>query len=177
MDFFQSERDITLRFISRGILADMTVLKKMLIAVLFAFIAFAILNPNPFGNNPDIILDESYFLTSALSAIEHATLPGWDFPASGTYYGGPQTYVDTAVLVPVVGVVLALSDFSVTAAKLWVASNTGELLYILRLVSGVSALATLLFVISGISRRIHMWEGAFYLLVYILFVAKLFNWF
>jgi cation:H+ antiporter len=39
------------------------------------------------------------------------------------------------------------------------------------------ALATLLFVISGISRRIHIWEGAFYLSVYILFVAKLFNWF
>ena len=39
------------------------------------------------------------------------------------------------------------------------------------------ALATLLFVISGISRRIYMWEGAFYLSVYILFIAKLFNWF
>ncbi|OIO18236.1 hypothetical protein AUJ29_00205 [Candidatus Kuenenbacteria bacterium CG1_02_38_13] len=39
------------------------------------------------------------------------------------------------------------------------------------------ALATLLFVISGISRRIHMWEGAFYLLLYVLFIAKLFNWF
>lgn len=39
------------------------------------------------------------------------------------------------------------------------------------------ALATLLFVISGISRRIHLWEGALYLSVYILFVAKLFNWF
>ncbi len=39
------------------------------------------------------------------------------------------------------------------------------------------ALATLLFVISGISRRIHVWEGAFYLSVYILFIAKLFNWF
>jgi cation:H+ antiporter len=39
------------------------------------------------------------------------------------------------------------------------------------------ALATLLFVISGISRRIHMWEGAFYLLLYVLFVAKLFNLF
>jgi cation:H+ antiporter len=39
------------------------------------------------------------------------------------------------------------------------------------------ALATLLFVISGISRRIHMWEGALYLAVYVLFVAKLFNWF
>lgn len=39
------------------------------------------------------------------------------------------------------------------------------------------ALTTLLFVISGISRRIHMWEGAFYISVYILFLAKLFNWF
>lgn len=42
---------------------------------------------------------------------------------------------------------------------------------------GVPALAlvTLLFVISGISRRIHVWEGALYLLLYVLFVAKLFN--
>ena len=39
------------------------------------------------------------------------------------------------------------------------------------------ALATLLFVISGISRRIHMWEGAFYLSLYVLFIAKLFDWF
>ncbi|MDD5290551.1 MAG: calcium/sodium antiporter [Patescibacteria group bacterium] len=39
------------------------------------------------------------------------------------------------------------------------------------------ALTTLLFVISGISRRIHMWEGAFYLSLYVLFIAKLFNWF
>ncbi len=33
--------------------------------------------------------------------------------------------------------------------------------------------ATLLFIISGISRRIHRWEGAMYLLIYILFIAKL----
>lgn len=39
------------------------------------------------------------------------------------------------------------------------------------------ALATLLFVISGISRRIHIWEGAFYLMVYVLFIAKLINLF
>lgn len=44
---------------------------------------------------------------------------------------------------------------------------------------GVPAMmmATFLFVISGISRRIHIWEGAFYLSVYILFVAKIFNLF
>lgn len=39
------------------------------------------------------------------------------------------------------------------------------------------ALATLLFVISGISRRIHIWEGMFYLALYVLFIAKLFAWF
>lgn len=39
------------------------------------------------------------------------------------------------------------------------------------------ALATLLFVISGISRRIYIWEGVLYILVYLLFVAKLFDLF
>ncbi len=34
-------------------------------------------------------------------------------------------------------------------------------------------ISTLLFVISGISRRIHIWEGAMYLLLYILFIVKL----
>ena len=34
-------------------------------------------------------------------------------------------------------------------------------------------IATLLFIISGISRRIHIWEGAMYLLLYILFIVKL----
>lgn len=38
-------------------------------------------------------------------------------------------------------------------------------------------IATLLFIISGISRRIHIWEGAMYLLIYILFIAKLCNLF
>jgi len=36
-------------------------------------------------------------------------------------------------------------------------------------------IATLLFVISGISRRIHKWEGLMYLILYVLFVAKLFG--
>jgi cation:H+ antiporter len=35
---------------------------------------------------------------------------------------------------------------------------------------------TFFFVISGISNRIHVWEGAFYLLAYTLFIAKLFGW-
>lgn len=35
--------------------------------------------------------------------------------------------------------------------------------------------ATVLFLISGISRHIHFWEGCFYILLYVMFVAKLFN--
>jgi len=34
---------------------------------------------------------------------------------------------------------------------------------------------TILFVISGISRRVYIWEGAFYLLLYLLFLGKLFQ--
>jgi len=33
--------------------------------------------------------------------------------------------------------------------------------------------ATLLFIISGISRRIHIWEGIMYILIYVLFIVKL----
>jgi len=33
-------------------------------------------------------------------------------------------------------------------------------------------IATLLFIVSGISRRIHIWEGLMYLLLYILFIVK-----
>ena len=35
------------------------------------------------------------------------------------------------------------------------------------------AAATLLFVISGISKKIHIWEGAMYVILYILFMAKI----
>ena len=36
---------------------------------------------------------------------------------------------------------------------------------------------SVIFAFSGLSRRIHVWEGAFYILIYVLFVAKLFAWF
>ncbi len=36
-------------------------------------------------------------------------------------------------------------------------------------------LATVLFIFSGISRRIHAYEGAFYILLYILFIIKIFG--
>ncbi|MCB9806036.1 calcium/sodium antiporter [Candidatus Nomurabacteria bacterium] len=38
-------------------------------------------------------------------------------------------------------------------------------------------LATAIFVVSGISRKIHIQEGIMYLLIYALFVIKLFGWF
>jgi cation:H+ antiporter len=37
--------------------------------------------------------------------------------------------------------------------------------------------ATVLFVIAGISRRIHIWEGSIFLIIYLLFIAKLFSLF
>lgn len=36
-------------------------------------------------------------------------------------------------------------------------------------------ISTFLFIISGISRRVHIWEGAMYLLLYALFLGKLFG--
>lgn len=39
------------------------------------------------------------------------------------------------------------------------------------------AVVSLLFAFSGLSRKIHVWEGAFYLLIYVLFTAKLFGLF
>lgn len=118
----------------------MKTLKNILLGGFFVFIAFVFLYPNPFGNNPDVIMDESYFLTSSLSAIEKMTLPGWEFSQSGNYYGGVQTYIDYFVLIPVLGVIMASHDFSVISTKLWVALNTGELLHVLRIVNGLLAL-------------------------------------
>lgn len=128
-------------------------LKNILVFGVFLFIAVGVLFPNPYGNNPDIVGDESYFLSTALFSIEKLTLPGWEFSPSGAYYGGPQTYVDTLVLIPVLGVAVATSDFSVMAAKIWVALNTGELLHILRLVNGIAALGTLLFMFFYFKKR------------------------
>lgn len=39
------------------------------------------------------------------------------------------------------------------------------------------AAATLLFIISGISRRIHIWDGSMYLVLYTFFVGKVLGWF
>ena len=38
-------------------------------------------------------------------------------------------------------------------------------------------IATVLFIISGISRKVHNWEGGFYVMLYVIFCAKLFGLF
>ena len=127
--------------------------KKALPFVVFVFLAFAVLYPNPYGNNPDVIGDESYFLTSALTAIQHVSLPGWVWSPSTTYYGGIQTYADTAALIPVLGIAVVFSHFSLTAAKVWAALNTGLLLHVLRLVNGAAALGAILFCFLFFGKR------------------------
>ncbi len=39
----------------------------------------------------------------------------------------------------------------------------------------IMAMATLLFIVTGISRRIHVWEGAMYLVFFVFFIGKLFG--
>jgi len=131
----------------------MSTLKHILLGGFIIFTAFVFLYPNPFGNNPDVIMDESYFLTSSLSAIEKMTIPGWEFSQSGNYYGGVQTYIDYFVLIPILGVVTVFSDFSIASTKLWVALNTGELLHILRLVNGLLGLIAIYTCYFYFSRR------------------------
>lgn len=105
----------------------------ILLPALFLLVSAAILFPNSFGNNPDIIQDESYFLTSALASIQKHTLPGWEFSSSGAYYGGPQTYLDTLALVPVVAYEITTAHFSIAQAEVQLALHTGDLLQVLRL--------------------------------------------
>ena len=130
-----------------------TRLLYVLFVVLLLFIAIATLNPDPFGNNPDIIGDESYFLTSSLNSIEKGTLPGWEFSSSGNYYGGVQTYIDSVVLVPVLGVVFAANHFSIVDTKMQIALHTGDLLAVLRFVNGLLFVAFCGFFLFYFARR------------------------
>lgn len=120
-------------------------IKKLpiILAVFALFIVPTFISPNPYGDNPDAIADESYFLTSSLSAIEKKTLPGWEFSPSGNYYGGAQTYIDTIVMLPTLGFIMAMNNFSIVDTKMWVALNTGDLLHVLRTINGLLALFTI----------------------------------
>jgi hypothetical protein len=128
-------------------------LPPLFAGIFLVFLGFVLFSPNPYANNPDAIADESYFLTSSLSAIQKHTLPGWEFSPSGNYYGGPQTYIDTVVLVPVVAGIVATHHFSITATEGYVATHTGDLLHIVRLVNGALAFGTVVFLLWFFYRR------------------------
>ncbi|MEI6346127.1 MAG: hypothetical protein WCO79_02750 [bacterium] len=118
-------------------------IQHTLVALVAMFIVVTTLSPNPYGNNPDIIVDESYFLTSSLSAIQKGTLPGWEFSYSGNYYGGVQTYIDTLAILPIITAIVLKSGFSILTTKVYIALHTGELLHFLRLINGATALFAL----------------------------------
>lgn len=116
---------------------------SILLPAFFLLLLPAFVYPNIYGNQPDAIADESYFLTSSLSAIQKHTLPGWEFSASGAYYGGVEAYVSTVALVPVIAGEFLLHRASLSQAQLWVALNTGDLIHLLRLVNGAVFLLAL----------------------------------
>lgn len=128
-------------------------IRRFLPIGLFVLVAFSILYPNSFGNNPDIIQDESYFLTSALSSIQSHTLPGWEFSPSGSYYGGIQTYIDTVAIVPVLAGIALQEQFSLVATKVAIALRTGDLLHTFRVVNGGIVVAALGFSLLYFYRR------------------------
>jgi hypothetical protein len=142
-------------------------------AIVFLFLVVATINPNPFGNNPDSIGDESYFLTSSLSAIQKFTLPGWEFSGSGNYYGGVQTYIDTIVLVPVIGILFLFHGFSLFQTQLTVALHTGELLAGLRFVNSllvVLCLASFFYIFK--KRKIPRWLAIEFLFLVLLLYSN-----
>jgi hypothetical protein len=127
----------------------------------YAFLILGILiatpffiNPNPFGNNTLMVGDEAYFLSSAVSAIVHHTLPGWDFSIGGAYYGGVLTY-----LVTVATAILFLFGFvwfhSLTLLQGFLLANYGELLHTVRMVNGLSVFAGFLAFVFFLRRPDH----------------------
>lgn len=75
----------------------------------------------------------------------------------------------------VVGNVIGASIFNILFVVGLPAVVTGLVVDAVTLSVGVPVLigVTLLFVISGISNRLHMWEGLFYILLYLFFVGKM----
>lgn len=100
--------------------------------------------------------DEAYFLSSAVSAIVHHTLPGWDFSIGGAYYGGVLTY-----FVTVATALIFLFGFvwfhSLTLLQGFLLSNYGELLHTVRFVNGLSVFAGFLAFVFFL-RRLDHWK-------------------
>lgn len=102
-----------------------------------------LINPNPFGNNTLMVGDEAYFLSSAVSAFIHHTLPGWDFSDGGAYYGGVLTYLVTlAALLRIASTFLFFPSLTLLQGFLF--THYGDLLHTVRIVNGLSVFAALL---------------------------------
>lgn len=130
-------------------------MRKYALLVLGILIAIPLfINPNPFGNNTLMVGDEAYFLSSAVSAIAHHTLPGWDFSIGGAYYGGVLTYLVTVAAFFYLGFVFIVFH-SFNAAQGFISANYGDLLHVVRLVNGVSVLACLASLVLFLKRRDH----------------------
>ncbi len=104
------------------------------------------INPNPFGNQPSVIGDETYFLTSAIKAIQNHTLPGWIHDPTAAYYGGVLTYI-IFVLVAVGGAVSIFFGAHANTIAPWISFYWGDLVHIGRLVNGAVVYVSLVWLI------------------------------
>ena len=149
-------------------------MKKWVLAFCTFMVLCIFISPNPFGNIPDAIVDESYFLSSALSAIQKHTLPGWDFVASGAFYGGVQTYLVTAATSVAVAII-ALLKLSFAETQLYVATHIGDLTHLVRLVNGgVVALGLIALMWWSARRKNAALEVRVWLLIFLLLGNSLF---
>ncbi len=120
-------------------LKDWIKVKSYWTLAVFFTLSLLILNTNPFGNNPEVIRDESYFLTSTLAAYQNFRIPGLDFSKSNSaYYGGPLTYSTFIFSAPVLGSMFLFAG-SIADFKLDVLNHIGDLLHIVRLINGIYA--------------------------------------
>ncbi|MFA5129316.1 MAG: hypothetical protein WC477_00160 [Patescibacteria group bacterium] len=119
--------------------------KKIFAIVLIIFGSVLFINPNPFGNQPTAVSDETYFLATAVKAIQEHTLPGFVADPTGAYYGGILTYINFAVVL-CIGAVLFISKMHAAAISSWIAFHWGDLLHIGRIVNGLAIYLTLLWI-------------------------------
>jgi hypothetical protein len=91
-----------------------------------------LVHPNPFGNIPEGIRDESLFATTALLAFTHHTLPGLAFVTNGAPYGIVTVHLTTVL----VGSAIAwewLATGSRAITETWTALHIGDLTNLVRL--------------------------------------------
>ncbi len=123
----------------------MSVRKVLLLVGLFIVGLVLFVNPNPFGNQPSVIADEAYFLTSAVKAIQDHTLPGWVSDPTAAYYGGVLTYLLFG-MVAVGGVVALALRAHVADISVWIAFHWGDLIHLGRLINGLAVYLSLIWV-------------------------------